>query len=275
MRALRHASVAVTAAVLLTGLTACGSDGKPVAKADATAAGDAVAAQVADLDPKAALTAAALVMQKAGNGNIQLTTPDEVGTGTADWRDRTAVDVTGKTGNKMRVVGDDLYLGGGPNVTAVLGGKHWAKADPKDPVVGPMTGTFLTSAQMVNPVLQLGVAAQAGKPVKVGQETLDGGETTHYRAVEDAAKLIEGLTTLAPDQRAVVQKTLDRDGKTLTVDFWLNAKQELVQLKEYGDKGGVATSVTVKYSGLGTAPAITAPAAGDVGSAAALAKLLG
>ncbi|GAA2841260.1 hypothetical protein RMN57_17020 [Kitasatospora sp. CM 4170] len=274
MRALRLGAVVVTSAVLVAALAACGSSGKSDAGTDPKSAADAIAGQVADLDPKAALAASALVMQKAGNGSISVVTPEDTGTGAADWRQKLAVDLSGQGsgGTKARVVGDDLYLGGGP-ATAALGGKHWARTDPKDPLLGPTAGVFLTTAQMVNPVLQLTVAAQAGKPTKVGPETVDGVQTTHFHAVEDAAKLVEGLGALSADQRAAVQKTLAEDGKTLTVDLWINAKQELVQLKEYGDKGGEKSTVTVKYSGLGAAPKIEAPAASDVGKAADLAKL--
>lgn len=130
-------------------------------------------------------------------------------------------------------------------------------------------------SQLVNPVVQLTLAAQGGKPVKVGQESLDGVQVTHLRAVEDASAMVAGMPALSADQRAAVQKSLDDDGKTLTVDFWLNGRQELVQYQEYGDKNGEHDAVTVKYSDLGKAARIEAPAATDLGSDADILKLLG
>ncbi|MGV9265355.1 hypothetical protein ACWDRR_11905 [Kitasatospora sp. NPDC003701] len=273
MRIVRLASVAVAATVLAAGLSACSSSGTG-GTADTKAAGDAIAGKVADLDPRAALAASAVVMQRAGNGSLTLATDGDTLTGSGDWRQQTLVDLAGKSkgGTRARVLGDDVYLGGGPETTVVLGGRHWAKVGPKDPVVGSMSLVFLTMAQLTNPVLQLSAAAQSGKLTKIGTETVAGGQATHYRAVEDAAKLIESLTMLSADQRAAVKQTLDTGGSTLTVDFWINAGQQLVQLKEYGDKGGEASAVTVGYTGLGAAPKIEAPAASDVGSGADLAK---
>ncbi|MEV0532261.1 hypothetical protein [Kitasatospora sp. NPDC050463] len=275
MRALRLASVAVAAAVLSGGLSACssGGGGGTGGTADTKAAGDAIAGKVGDLDPRAALAASAVVMQRAGNGSLTLSTDSDTLTGAGDWRQQTAVDLAGKdkTSTKVRVLGDDVYLGGGPETTVVLGGRHWAKVLPKDPIVGSMSVLFLTMAQMTNPVLQLS-AAQSGKLTKIGTETVGGAQATHYRAVEDTAKVAEGLTMLGGDQRAAVRQTLDAGGSTLTVDFWINSGQQLVQLKEYGDKGGEASAVTVTYAGLGAAPKIEAPAASDVGSGADLAK---
>ncbi|MFF2043912.1 hypothetical protein ACFVVX_26185 [Kitasatospora sp. NPDC058170] len=273
MGAVRLVSVAVTAAVLVAGLSACGSGGK----ADPKAAGDAVGGKVLDLDPKAALAASALVMQKAGNGSVRIVAQEDNVAGTAEWQHpKSSSDLTGQAegGTKARIIGDEVFLGGGPKVTAGLGGKHWARGDAKDPLVGPMAGMFLTMAQMINPVLQLTAAAQAGKPEKLGSETVEGVQTTHYRAVEDTAKLAEGLAALGADQRASVQKALEAYGKTLTVEFWINAKQELVRLKEYGDKGGEKASVIVTYSGLGAAPKIETPAAGDVAGAADFTKII-
>ncbi|MFD9591500.1 hypothetical protein ACFWA9_01930 [Kitasatospora sp. NPDC059973] len=271
MRVLRHACVTVAATVLAAGLAACGSDGTTGTKA----AGDAVAGAAAGLDPRAALAASAVVMQRAGNGSLALTAEAGPMAGTAEWQQRTVVDVAAKTesGTRARIIGDEVYLGGGLQTTAVLGGKHWARIEPKDPVVGSMSVMFLTVAQLTNPVLQLSAAAQGGKLTKVGAEAVGGVQTTHYRAVEEVAKLADTLSALGGDQRAAVRQTLDTGGSTLTVDFWINDKQELVQLREYGDKGGESSAVTVTYSGLGAAPKIEAPAAGDVGKGADFAKL--
>ncbi|MFE2724971.1 hypothetical protein [Kitasatospora sp. NPDC059327] len=269
MRVPRLVSAGVAAAVLAAGLTACGSGGHGGGgTADVKAAGDAIAGKAADPDPRAALAASAAVMQRAGNGSLTLTTGGDTLTGAGEWRQRTVVDLAGatKSSTKARVLGDEVYLGGGTETTAALGGRHWARIGPKDPIVGSMSVIFLTMAQLTNPVLQLGAAAQSGKVTRIGTETVAGARATHYRAVEDAAKLADGMTALGADQRAAVRQTLDSGGSTLTVDFWINEGRQLVQLKEYGDKAGEASAVTVAYTGLGAAPTIEAPAASDVGT---------
>ncbi|MER7579499.1 hypothetical protein [Kitasatospora sp. NPDC097691] len=278
MRAVRLASAVATAAVLLGAVTACSSKGGNDAKAgDAKGGGDPIAAALAG-DPKGALAASALVMQRAGNGKVSMVAPDDTkggGTGDADWKDpgKASVDLAGDMAGKklrIRVVGADAYLGG-DDAAAALGGKHWVKL----PAGNEAGDGFRAAAQMLNPVVVLTVAAQSGKPSKVGQESLKGTQTTHLRAVEDTSALVAGMSALPEDQRKAVQKTLEEDGKTLTFDFWLNAKQELVQYQEYGDTNGAKDAVTVTYSDLGKAAAITAPAAADLGSEADLLKLLG
>ncbi|MER6303408.1 hypothetical protein ABT247_28135 [Kitasatospora sp. NPDC001539] len=286
MRAVRLASTAVTAAVLLAALTACGSgsgksgdDAKsPDTKSAATKDPGSLAAALTG-DPKAALAAAALVMQKAGNGKVAMITPDSSqpgGAGTADWKDpgKASVDLTSDMEGKklkVRVIGTDAYVGGDDTAAPALGGKHWVKV----PASEEMGSAFLVMGQMMNPVAQLTVAGQSGKPSKVGEETVDGVRTTHLRAVEDTSVLVAGMTSLSAEQRQSVQKTLEEDGKTLTIDFWLNDKQELVKYREYGDTNGESKAVTVTYSDLGKGAKFEAPAAGDLGSPADLLKLLG
>ncbi|MFE7528905.1 hypothetical protein ACFU7Y_24775 [Kitasatospora sp. NPDC057542] len=286
MRALRLASTVATAAVLLGAVTACGSSGGSDTKPGDTKGGDAKSgdAKVGDPlaaalagDPKAALAASAVVMQKAGNGKVTMvpSNPDNPGgTGDADWKDpaKTAVDLAGDMGGKklrIRVIGTDAYLGGDEAATA-LGGKRWVKLSSDE------TGdSFRAAGQMMNPVVLLTVAAQSGKLSKVGQETVDGVQTTHLRAEQDTSAVVAGMSSLPADRRQAVQKALEEDGKTLTIDFWLNGKQELVQYQEYGEKNGSKDAVTVKYANLGKAAAIAAPAAGDLGNEADLLKLLG
>ncbi|MEU9041998.1 MULTISPECIES: hypothetical protein [unclassified Kitasatospora] len=279
MRAVRLASAVATTAVLLGAVTACssGSKGGNDAKSGDAKGGDPIAAALTG-DPKAALAASALVMQKAGNGKVTMIAPDDAkggGSGDADWKDpaKAAADLTGDMGGKklsFRVIGADAYLGGG-DAAAALGGKHWVKL----PAGNEAGDGFVAAGQMLNPVVVLTVAAQGGKLSKVGQESLGGVQTTHLRAVEDTSVLVAGMSALPEDQRKAVQKTLEEDGKTLTFDFWLNGKQELVQYQEYGDTNGQKQAVTVKYSDLGKASAITAPAAADLGDATDLLKLLG
>ncbi|MFD5465636.1 hypothetical protein ACFWIQ_22785 [Kitasatospora sp. NPDC127059] len=281
MRAVRLASTVATAAVLLAALTACGSKGGSDAKGtanDAKDAGAAAAAAGLTADPKTALAAAAVVMQKAGNGKVAMTSPDASspgGSGTADWKDpgKAALDVAADMDGKklkIRVIGADAYVGG-DDAAAALQGKHWVKVPSSE----EMGGAFVVMGQMMNPVAQLTIASASGKLSKVGQESVDGVQTTHLRAVEDTATLVAGMTSLTAEQRQAVQKTLEEDGKSLTIDFWLNAKQELVKYQEYGDTNGEQKAVTVKYSDLGKGGKVEAPAAGDLGSQADLLKLFG
>ncbi|MFI6153343.1 hypothetical protein ACIBCA_11680 [Kitasatospora sp. NPDC051170] len=280
MRAVRIASAVVAATVLFGTATACGSsksnDQKTASVGDAASAA-APAAAKPDGDPKAVLTASALVMQKAANGKVEV---DESGdpdpsTGDAHWNNpsKPAVDLTNKTDGKpfhLRVVGPDAYLGTEALGAKAPSGKAWVRM----PATSALGGGLQVAALMVNPVVQLTVAAQSGKLTKLDQEDVGGAKATHIRATEDSSVLIAGMTGLSAEQRAAVQRVIELEGKTLTVDFWINDRMELVKLQEHGDAKGSQDPTTVKYSGLGKAAPVEAPAAKDVGDGD-LSKLLG
>ncbi|MFJ9693464.1 hypothetical protein [Kitasatospora sp. NPDC101183] len=276
MRALRLASAVAATAVLIGGATACSSSSKG-GDQKAGSTGDAAApAAKPDADPKAALVASTLVMQKFGNGKVQIKAVSDNAPATGDdhWDNpaKTAVDVTSNEGGKpfhVRIVGTEAYLGADAFGDKAPAGKSWVKLSASN----PLGAGLQTAALMVNPVVQLTVAAQSGKLTVVGQEDVDGGKATHIRAVEDTAVLLAGMKGLSPEQHAAIQKELENEGKTLTVDFWINDKHELVKLQEHGD-AKAAEETTVTYSGLGKAAPIQAPAAKDVGEAD-LSKLLG
>lgn len=279
MRAVRLASAVAAAAVLLVGATACSSGSKSDdQKTGDQKTGDAAApAAKPGADPKAALTAAALVMQKVGNGKVSVQSAGEQtpGAGDAHWNNpaKMAVDMNSPVEGKpfhVRIVGPDAYVGTEAFGAKAPAGKSWARLS----ATTPMGGGLQTAALMINPVVQLTVAAQSGKLTAVGQEDVDGGKATHIRAVEETAVLIAGLNGLSPEQHAAVQRTLSTEGKTLTVDFWINDKQELVKFQEKGDSTAQDTTTVAKYSSLGKAAAVEAPAAKDV-SDLDLTKLFG
>ncbi|WP_031063161.1 hypothetical protein [Streptomyces sp. NRRL WC-3742] len=276
---MRIASAVVAATVLFGTATACGSsksnDQKTASVGDAASA--APAAAKPDGDPKAQLTASALVMQKAGNSKVEV---DEAGdpdpsTGDAHWNNpsKPAVDLTSKTDGKplhLRVVGADAYLGTEALGAKAPSGKTWMRM----PATSALGGGLQVAALMVNPVVQLTVAAQSGKLTKLDPEDVGGAKATHIRATEDSSVLIAGMTGLSAEQHAAVQRVVELEGKTLTVDFWINDKLELVKLQEHGDAKGSQDPTTVKYSGLGKAAPVEAPAAKDVADGD-LSKLLG
>ncbi|MFE7562895.1 hypothetical protein [Kitasatospora sp. NPDC057500] len=275
MRGTRSAAaVTVAAAVLAGGLTACGGTGggpsqRAAAPDGAAASSSGVAASTAaGPGPEAALAAAAEVMRKAGSARYTLAAPDGLeakpGAGFAHWASRPAgieylVD-TPKASIRVRVVGNEAYLGPTEQAAAEAGEQAlWVKT----PFAMWRRPFYPQLAMAMDPVNQL-TRAQAARLSVVGSGTIDGAEVTQYRAVEDAATVLGGLPDLTEEHRPHIEVALKKCGETFTLDFWLNAEQELVRFREFGDKEGEGKAVTVTYSALGTGPALTAPAADDL-----------
>ncbi|WP_380282937.1 hypothetical protein [Kitasatospora purpeofusca] len=289
MRGARSAVVVTVAvAVLSGGLTACGSaggdsEGGPSQAATTTPGGavtssGAAAGKAAELDPKAALAASAEVMRKAGSSRYTLSAPDGLeakpGTGFANWATRpAAIEYLVDAPNariRVRVVGNEAYMGPTEQAAAGAGEQvFWVKS----PFLMWRRPFYPQLAMAMDPVNQL-TLARAGRLSTVGTETLDGAEVTHYRAVADVAAVLAAIPDLTEEHRPHVEAALKKSGETFTLDLWLNAKQELVRFRQFGAKDGEDKAVTVTYSALGTAPAMTTPADNDLRKSPDLDKFL-
>ncbi|MFI6445596.1 hypothetical protein [Kitasatospora sp. NPDC050543] len=256
---MRFAAAFAVSAALLGTLTACNDD---AANGSQDIGGTATPSQAVQLDPKAALAASAAVMQKAGNSKIVLSEQGKtISTGSVGWQDKSSFELVSADTNVVRGIGEAIYMSVPKAQQASAAGKHWVKVDQSNENGRQNAVAFLTFEQMTNPVVQLSVAAASGQLTKVGTESVSGAETVHYKSVQQAATMVAAMTGLSADQRKSVLKGLEASGLTATSEFWINAKQELVQSKVFGDKQDVTT--TFVYSGLGTAPKIEAPAASD------------
>ncbi|MET8545850.1 hypothetical protein ABZW03_35225 [Kitasatospora sp. NPDC004799] len=292
MRGARSAAaVTVAAAVLLGGLTACGgAGGEPspaappagAAAAGSTPAGGAAAgkaAETTEADPQAALAAAAEVMRKAGSGRYTLSAPagpdSAPGTGFAVWAGRPAAieylaDAPKPPRLRLRIVGNEAYTGPTEQAAAAVGEQvFWSKM----PFLMWRRPFYPQLSLAMDPVNQLTVA-RSGRLSRVGTEKVDGVEATRYRAVEDLATVLGGIPALTEQHRPHVEAALRKSGETFTLDFWLNAEQELVRFRAFGEKDGEAQAVTVRYSALGTAPALAEPAGTDLRSSLDLDRFL-
>lgn len=296
MRALRLFSAAVVGATLVGALTAC--DG-------VTGAGTSDEAEA-----RAALAASAEVMLKAGNGAVEMDTPGDAPTanlkGFASWKDRSALDVSSKaTGSdyRVRVVGDASYRAVPASLVKLSGGKHWvaSRTPSADEAVSGEDSRDSVLAHMIDPVRQLRLAASSGTLSTAGTGPRDGEGTRHYRSVLDANTLMNamGMAGAEPDRtfalrpKEALQDTSESASKnasrsastyalkdvsqepeekaqTLTAEFAINDKQELVRVRLYFNEAGRTSlaqgnaPLVLHYSGLGGAPAIEAPAKKDV-----------
>ncbi|WP_441245608.1 hypothetical protein [Kitasatospora sp. McL0602] len=296
-------------ALLLGGLTACGSGGKgsapgaaPVAPSGtATASGSAAGAapatgtgapaassagaaapaggtaQVAALAPKDALLAAAAVMEKAGSAQLTMSGvgAGANGTGVYSWKAPAAFELTMASGDgpgKLLVTADTMYIGVDEETAAGFGGKHWLRIDPKAVAAGQGkaapgsedAGSMATMLQTLNPAVQLAANAAAGKLGKVGTEQVGGADAVRFHSELPVEALVNAMPGLSDVLRKQVTDTLKKNNPSVSTDFWINGRGELVQQQSSNVGNGNKEPVTIGYGKLGSAGSVQAPAASDV-----------
>ncbi|MFF0293436.1 hypothetical protein ACFYST_26545 [Kitasatospora sp. NPDC004614] len=266
MRALRTVAVTCLAAGLLT---ACGSSGSGSSTADAkpgSTASDGAAAGKggAQLGAKETLLASAAVMEKAGSAKLAVTGKD-AGTGEFVWKAPKSFLLNTKSDGqeaKVLFVGDVMYVSAGESLAKAAGGKTWMKIDPKDDAQGaPGESGGISKAaslELMDPAVQLAVAAPTA--TQSGTETVEGQFCKHYRSDIPVDALVEKLQ-LKPEVKTQVLDELKKKGSTVAAEFWINAKNELVQQSDTGSATGFSKIV---YSDLGSVQPTKAPADSEV-----------
>ncbi|MBV2155664.1 hypothetical protein [Kitasatospora sp. SUK 42] len=291
MRTGRVVAVAIAAAVLVGcqgggGTTGGGTaaDGPP---AGGTAAGGPAQTRSSEVQgPEEALKAAAEVMRKAGNGTFTLAAPTghglAPGAGGLAWSGAdAAIEYTADTPDtrlRTRVVGAEAYVGlTEPTAATAPPGPRWYKVGDVPWRASPSNAVMLLLSRVMNPVAQLDAARTAGaSPGAV--ETVDGERLTRYRVVEEAKTVLATIPGLdqgdEPGHRTTgFRNALQRSG-SLTVDLWLNDRQELVRYRAYGEKEGPDQAIVVRYANLGGGPALAAPPQGETGRLADMMELI-
>jgi len=279
VRTLRIASAVAVSALLVGTLAACGGDKKDGAgSADAKATASAPAAKK-ELSPQEALLASAAVMDKAGSAKLTVTGGDSPGTASYVWKAPQAIEMTMREEGKdvkLRFIGDVMYMEAPAEMATIAKGKKWMKIDFKALAASGSKAAagadeFAGVAgvvQALNPAVQL--AAAAPTATKVGPESVGGVETVHYKSEVEVDALVAKLT-LAPELRAKVAEKLKEDGSKSTLEFWINAKGEVVKETNSDSKN----NETIVYSELGTVTAPAAPAAAETFDFAEMLKMMG
>lgn len=163
--------------------------------------------------------------------------------------------------------GDPVVYVNAPALSSMIpGGKPWVRLDLEQ--AGKSLGVDLNSmlAQAAqNPSSVLDMLRAAGSVDTVGTETLDGVQTTHYKATIDLAKAA-GL--MGGPASEAVQHLIDNGGpSTLPVDVWIGSDGYVRKLTVDETVANGTESATVHLnlglSDYGTAVNVTAPPSDD------------
>jgi hypothetical protein len=260
--------VGLTAAAMVAA-TACGSDGAK------TAAGTADKAVDKADTIMAALTRATDRTEELGSAEVRTTT--ELGTGepiamdgTYSWGDGYALDVEmDAEAAQMQELTDSptvrtLFVDGAyyydidPQPAGPLAGKEWMRIDGSAVFGESGAAAMSGGGGGGSPADSMKGLKYASDVENLGEETVDGKATTHYRAVldqEDMGKFKEALSGADSLLNSA------SGGGSITMDIWVGDKDLPVRLKqEFG-----AMKVTMDFDKWGATKDIVAPPADQTG----------
>jgi hypothetical protein len=173
---------------------------------------------------------------------------------------------------RMMMSGTTMYMNMGDAAAAKSGGKHWTKMDLSAAgASGQALAGQMNSNAGNDPSTQLKLFTSSTDINRVGQETVDGVQTTHYSGTIDTAKL-----AAAQDQslKSLLAASSKLGLSTLNVDLWVNAQNLPVRIHESTPStGSTQFDVLADYTDYSANPVtITPPPADDTTDLSALLK---
>ncbi|MFJ9457311.1 hypothetical protein ACIRST_19740 [Kitasatospora sp. NPDC101447] len=269
----RLAAVAVVA-LLASGLSGCGggADGSAEPSGSPTptsASPTASAAKPTDRSPHGVLLSAQLAMQTARRAKVSYRLGADAGSGPLFWQPKTALQVKRSTpadAEQLIVVDTVAYQGGDAATAARQGGRHWERFTvPPDPD-GRKEIPYAGLIDLLNPVEALAAATADGTdPAFVGEEKYEDSTVEHYRVTTNAERYAAAQTQLPQARRDGLRAALAPGGSLLlTLDLWLNDKDQLVRLQRTGSGDSGRADDSVLYTDLaGALLSAQAPAETD------------
>ena len=166
------------------------------------------------------------------------------------------------------LIGDTLYMKI-PALSAELGGKPWAKVSLGTMgSLGSTLQSLVDSAKNTDPAAQLQPLLASGDLKKVGTETVDGVQATHYAGTVDPATAFsssQAAKNLTPDQISQIKSMLSSAGVTTEkIDVWVGSDGLPVAETITMTTAAGAEKIDLHMSGWGQPISVAAPPAGQV-----------
>ncbi|OPF74605.1 DUF1396 domain-containing protein [Streptomyces antioxidans] len=270
----RAAGAVLAAFLLCGGAVGCGSsgaDGKPEGKA-----GEKSPEQMR-MAPAAAVRAAARKSEKLTSFRYRMSgrTPEDgriegdaaLSTKPPAVRMKMrAVDRDANAAVEIRMLDGAMYVGGSEEAAAGLHGKSWLKLDfggPGGKAAGGLGGGSLSHQAEKNPADESAFLSGADDVKRIGEETIDGVRTTHYRGTITLRQMRAGLK----DQDAATRERREKNLKTyekvgidrVSMDLWVDpdGHTKRFRVRGEGDKGPL--DMTITFSALNEPVTVKAP----------------
>ncbi|WP_121748638.1 DUF1396 domain-containing protein [Streptomyces sp. E2N166] len=180
----------------------------------------------------------------------------------------TALDQGADAKAEIRLVDKAMYIGGGAEAAKEMDGKSWIKFDLSalgaDKELNQLGGA---SQADKNPATESTFLTGAKDVEKVGTETVDGVQTTHYKGTVTLADLEKSLGDEDKATREKRQKSIEQYEKMgvdkLTMDMWIDGDDRTKQFRMRGDADKGPLDMTITFLGFNEPVKVTAPPAKD------------
>jgi hypothetical protein len=174
---------------------------------------------------------------------------------------------TGTQGFTLEEIVDDgdLYLQS-PELGAALGGSSKWMLMRSEALGDLLQGNASGAGMSASPTQQLDALKDASYEVtQVGSEQLNGGATTHYRALLDIDKLTDEIKDeVSSDFGDLIEKSMDQVSSA-TVDVWIDADGLLRRETSTSSMGSLGSfTMTMDFSHYGIHPDIELPPSSEV-----------
>jgi hypothetical protein len=203
------------------------------------------------------------------------------GEGEMNWRtDRgRATLTTSLAGHEITVEtitdADTIYLRTSAPDQGLPPGKEWVGVEP---FLGHEPDTALAGSADAGEILR-SLESTGGDTEDLGEETVRGVETTHYRATIEQNRLEEKLRSEGKaDVAKLVEHSFPEDKTSIPVEVWIDGEGIVRRIREVmpleNDSGGTALTMDMRmeFYDFGTEPEISLPPASKVFDATPLVK---
>jgi hypothetical protein len=274
----RFAIATATGATLMVSLTACLGGNGTSAKGNGTGGGDSAVVEAAAVIKQASQksskidTMAMDVTVKSDSSaapmSMHATTQYRIRPTVAMKMNIDTMTVKGQQmpgGIQAILLGHTMYMKMAA-LSQMTGGKPWFKLDLQS--LGKASGlnldSLLDQARQNGPAEQTQMLTGSKNVHKVGTETVNGVQTTHYTGTVTTE---EALAKLDASTRQKMQESLRKLGATAyTYDIWVNSAALPVKIISRMAAGSGTVTTTSVYSDYGKPVHITAPPASEVGA---------
>lgn len=142
-------------------------------------------------------------------------------------------------------------------------GKKWLEIDFADAAKasGVDLGQMLDQARQMDPSEAVRMLTASGDLRRVGTETVDGVETTHYAGTVQTATALKSFTGKVRDQAQKSLKTLGISSEH--VDVWIDSKQQVRRTKVSAHGANASIDTDMHVSRYGEAVDVSPPPASD------------
>jgi LppX_LprAFG lipoprotein len=165
------------------------------------------------------------------------------------------------------MVGSKIYMSY-PALASMMGGKKWGEIDLSQASgsLGSLS-SLVDSAQSENPTTQISALVASGDVTKVGTDTVDGQQATHYSGTLTPSELanVANGGQLSASQISTLKSEMQSAGvSSEKVDLWVASSGLPVELK-FAAKSSAGTSAgDMKLSDWGAPVSVGAPPASEV-----------